>query len=497
MVGMRRRWNLRIPNTVLHYLGVVFVAFSTLQAAPLIASVVYRETTRFPIRIYAIPALIAVALGATLLVVFRPRRLTTASAMAIGALGWFALSLVGAIPFWLALDVTFLDAFFEAASGFTTTGATVFEGLDLLPKSLLLWRALTQWIGGLGIFTLFLFVIRGSGLRHTLLGAEAHKSASERFSPGVFSSLRILWSIYIGLTIACGLVLWAEGLRPFDAATHAMTTLSTGGFSSYDASIGYFAMNGYRHAVAIEYTILLFMFLGGTSFLVHWHVLRRRWRAIARNSELRVWIGLLVLAALAVAIVDRRAALVIGWHAHVRASLFHVVSIATTTGFTLSSFTSTAVSPLTRQIILLLMLFGGCIGSTSGGLKVARGTLLAKLLRRRLRVVSRSAHEVIPLTLNRHPVGRPEVDRAVAIAISWVGALVIVWLLGTALSSLTGWESLSAAMSSLGNVGPTFVEPSRFVGLGAGVKVTYILAMIAGRLEILPFLLIFSRRLWR
>jgi len=491
---MRR---LRIENTVLHYLGVVLVAFSVLQAAPLIVSAIHVETVRFPMRIYAIPAILAVALGGLLLGLFRPRRLTTGGAMAIGALGWFALSLVGAIPFWLALEITFLDAFFEAASGFTTTGATILEGLSLLPKSLLLWRALTQWIGGLGIFTLFLFVIRGRAVRHTLLGAETHKAASERFSPGVSTSLRILWTIYFGLTLLCCIVLRLLGLNLFDAATHAMTTLSTGGFSSYDESIGYFALHGFRHAVWIEWTVLLFMFLGGTSFLVHWHLLRRRARVASRNSELRLWIAVLLTATLAIAFVDRGQVGAVGIHAHVRTSLFHVVSIATTTGFSTTSLTSAGISPLTRQIILVLMLFGGCIGSTAGGLKIGRAALLMKVLRHRIRRISRTPHEVLPLTLNGKTIDRAEIDRAVAISISWIGAVVIVWMIGSALSALTGWESLSAALSAIGNVGPTYIDPSEFVQLGAGVKVTYILAMIAGRLEILPFLLIFSRRVWR
>jgi trk system potassium uptake protein TrkH len=157
------RWSVgsRIPNTVLHYLGVVMIAFSGLQAAPLVVSVIYGETVRFPMRIYVIPAAVAVAVGLLLVFLFRPQRLTAGSAMAIGALGWLALSLVGAIPYWLALDVKYVDALFEATSGFTTTGATVLQGLAGLPKSILLWRALTEWIGGLGIFTLFLFVIRG------------------------------------------------------------------------------------------------------------------------------------------------------------------------------------------------------------------------------------------------------------------------------------------------------------------------------------------------
>ena len=275
---------MRTRSSVLHYLGVILVAFSVLQAAPLIVSAVFNETVRFPMRIYAIPAAIALGLGTTLTVLFRPRALSAGAAMATGAVGWFVLSLVGAFPFWLALDITYLDAFFETVSGFTTTGATVLSGLDLLPKSLLLWRGMTQWIGGLGIFTLFLLVVREGGPRHALLGAEAHKARTQRFSPGVFSSLRILWSIYGGLTIVCALALWAEGLDLFDAVSHALTTLSTGGFSTHDAGVAYFAASGAAHAVAIETTILVFMFLGGTSFLIHWAILRRRWQTVSRQA---------------------------------------------------------------------------------------------------------------------------------------------------------------------------------------------------------------------
>jgi len=483
--------------SILHYLGVVLVAFSILQAAPLVVSAIYNETVRFPVRIYAIPAGLSLAAGLALAGFFRPRRLTVGTAMAVGALGWFALSLVGAIPYWMALKITYLDAFFETASGFTTTGATLFSGLEILPKSLLLWRALTEWIGGLGIFTLFLFVIREGGSRHALLGAEVHKAASERFSPGVFSSLRILWSIYGGLTIVCALLLWIEGLSPFDAAAHALTTVSTGGFSTYDASIAHFSAAGFRHAVAIEYTILAFMFLGGTSFLVHWNALRRRWRPIFWNPELRVWIFLLLGATLLMAIADRGRVSDIGFHTHVRTTLFQVVSIATTTGFTTQDLASTWFSPFSRQILLLLMLIGGCVGSTAGGLKVLRVAVLGKLLGRRLRVVTRSSHEVVPLALGRRPLLRDEAERAMAIAIGWGIALAIVWLVTTFASRLDGWGSLSAAVSALGNIGPHFVGGKAFAEVGAAAKVVYILAMIAGRLEILPFLLIFSRRAWR
>jgi trk system potassium uptake protein TrkH len=488
---------LRARSSVLHYLGVVLVAFSVLQAAPLIASAVFVETVRFPMRIYAIPAAIAVGLGVALAVFFRPRALSAGAAMAIGALGWFVLSLVGAIPFWLALDIRYLDAFFETVSGFTTTGVTILTGLQLLPKSLLLWRGMTQWIGGLGIFTLFLFVIREGGQRHVLLGAEAHKARAERFSPGVFTSLRILWTVYGGLTIACALILWAERMPLFDAVVHALTTLSTGGFSTYDAGIAHFAAADVGHAVAIEYTILAFMILGGTSFLVHWGVIRRRWQTVWRNAELRAWLLLLLGASVLVLFGDRGRIGEIGLHRHVRESLFHVVSIATTTGFTIRELASPWFSPLTMQVFFLLMIIGGCVASTAGGLKVQRVAVLGRLFRRQLRASSRSARESNPLTFDGRILAPMEVERTVAIAVAWLVSIVFVWTATLLLSDLGAWESLSASASAVGNLGPSAVGTAALRSLGPGVKLCYILAMIAGRLEILPFLLIFSRRVWR
>jgi trk system potassium uptake protein TrkH len=330
-----------------------------------------------------------------------------------------------------------------------------------------------------------------------LLGAEAHKAGSERFSPGVFSSLRILWAIYASLTLICAGLLWAEGLSLFDAVAHALTTVSTGGFSTYDDSIGHFAAAGFRHATAIEYTILVFMVLGGTSFLIHWNVIRRRWRSVTHNSEFRAWLVWVFGAAALVAIAARAAIATVGVHEHVRASLFHVVSIATTTGFTTQDLTTPWFSPFTRQVFLGLMLAGGCVGSTAGGLKMLRLAVLAKLLRKQLRSASRSMREVIPLTLDGRLVAREEVERTASIAVAWMIAIAIIWLATTLTSRLGTWGSLSAAMSALGNVGPHFADPVTFAEIGPGVKVCYILAMVAGRLEILPFLLIFSRGVWR
>ena len=488
---------MRSLRSVLYYLGVILIAFSVLQAAPLCVSAIYRETVDFPMRIYVIPAVISLMMGLGLVLPMRPTRMTTAMSMVVGTLGWVALSVLGAVPYWLALDIPYLDALFEAVSGFTTTGSTLFSGLQWLPKSILFWRALTQWIGGLGIFSLFLFVMRASGSRHSLLGAEAHKASMERFSPGVFSSLRILWAVYGGLTFACGILLWLEGLTPFDAIAHALTTISTGGFSTQDASIAYFAQNGYQHAAAIEITILVFMFLGGTSFLVLWHALRWRWRSVWRNRELRTWLCWLLAAVGLIIFGGRALASSHGWGTHIRQSFFHVISIATTTGFTLSDFPGAWMVPVSQVTFLSLMLIGGCIGSTAGGLKVYRLALLRGVLRHRLRSIRAPRNEMVPLRLGTQALDAQEIQRTAAVVGSWLGFLFVGWIATTLFSTFDGWEALSGITSALSNVGPSFISPADLQTMGIPAKLVHIFAMLAGRLEILPILVCFSRRIWK
>ncbi len=480
-------------NTVLHYFGIVLIAFAFLQALPLIISATYTETVTFPVRIYAIPAGISAIAGILLVGVFKAYPLVEGTAMAVGALGWFGLSLIGAVPYWLALKITYLDALFETVSGFTTTGTTLFVGIDGLPHSILFWRAFTQWIGGLGIFTLFLLVALRSGISHYMLRTESHKAVSKRFSPGLFSSLRILWMIYGTLTIACGLLLWWEGMSPFDAIVHAFTTVSTGGFSSHDLSIAYFQRPGY-HYMAIEYTVILFMFLGGTSFLVHWNIMRRRFASLLNNMELRLWIALIVGATLLVAF---GGAMNAGLGERLRESLFQVVSIATTTGFATKDIAGSLFGPIAKQVFLILMFVGGCVGSTAGGVKVLRIGLLGKLVWHQLRIVSRPSNEVVPFISDGEVVGEPEVYRTAAIFFSWTAIVVVGSLITGLLSGFTPLESLSGTVSALGNIGPSYIDPAAYVNITAGLKVFYIMAMIAGRLELLPLFLIFSRRVWR
>lgn len=483
---------MRNLTTTLHYLGIVLIAFAFLQALPLLVSAIYAETVTFPVRIYAIPAVASAGLGVGLTVLFKARPLTGGAAMATGALGWFVLSLIGAVPYWLALKITYLDAFFEAVSGFTTTGSTLLVGLDGLPRSILLWRALTEWIGGLGIFTLFLLVALRTGLSHNLLSAESHKISAKRFSPGLFHSLRILWGIYGGLTLICGLLLWAEGMTPFDAAAHALATVSTGGFSTHDASIAFFRVLGPHRYDAIQYTIVAFMFLGGTSFLVHWNLLRHRLTGVWHNLELRVWIGLLLAATALVALGS------VGTPAdRFREALFQVVSLGSSTGFTTATIGGAPFGPVAKQIFLVLMVIGGCVGSTAGGVKVLRVSVLGKLLWHQLKLVARPHREVIPFVVDGEIIGSEEVERTAAIFFAWVALLVLGGIVTGLFTGFSPLEAFSGMAAALSNIGPSYIPMTTFLGIGPGLKVFYILAMVAGRLEILPLLLIFARRVWR
>jgi len=215
--------------------------------------------------------------------------LDTTGSMLMCALGWLIASALGALPFVIAIGSNCLDAYFEAMSGFTTTGITVFSGLDNMPRSILFWRSLTQWMGGIGILSFFLMVIFQSGGAHHMFGAESHKISSVRPAPGLFHTLRILWAIYAMFTVLAAVILALEKMPVFDAVCHALTALSTGGFSPHDSSIAFYSSTGHPNYRLIEYTLVFFMMLGGINFLIHYRVLTRDFKALWDNTEIRYW----------------------------------------------------------------------------------------------------------------------------------------------------------------------------------------------------------------
>jgi len=483
------------------YLGVLFWILGIALLLPLIPLIAYARQGRTgttPLA-YAAPAVAAVVLGFVLKSWREFKPLNAASSMLLCSVSWILLSALGAVPFCIALPgVSYLDAYFETVSGFTTTGITMLQGLDSMPRCILFWRSFIQWVGGLGILTFFLAVISAGASAQRLYSAESHKIFSKRPAPGLFHTLRILWSIYAGFTVLIAVLLKLEGLGVYDAVSHALTCLSTGGYSPYDASIDHFRQAGYAHFVAIEYTIIFGMMLGGTNFFIHYRLLRGSGRALWDSLEVKLWWGLLAGATLLVALVaglDERAtsgAVNIG--GTIRHSLFQVVALATTTGYATRDVTS--YPALAKQVFLLLMIIGGCVGSTGGGIKVMRIAVLLKMVGRQLRRVVHGAAAVSPVVVDGERIDPEEIRRVSALFFAWLVFLVVGSGITALLSNFGALESASGMFSALGNIGPCYISVDAITALHPVVKITYIIGMLAGRLEILPVLLLFSRRAW-
>lgn len=499
---MRNRLHYLLP--ILDYLGLLAWVFGLLMLVPLAYELATADVGSDPVRAvgFGLPAALALLLGLALKRNLRFAPLDGRRAMLLTALGWFVVSGIGAFPLWIGLRIGFLDAYFETVSGFTTTGITMLRGLDALPRSILFWRAFIQWLGGLGILAFFLAILYKGGSAQQLFSAESHKIFSRRPTPGLSHTLRTLWLIYAGLTAAVALALFLEGVPVFDSVAHAMTTLSTGGYSPHDASIGYYAAAGFRHSTLIEYTIVAGMLAGGVNFFVHSRLLRGGIRALWDSMEMRLFWGI-VVAATALVIFDRARAAgfqpVSAEQAHelFRGSLFQVTAIMTTAGFATSDIGSSAFPAASKLVFLALMVVGGCVGSTSGGLKVLRVGVLLKMLRRQVLRATHGPAATIAVVVDGEAVEAEELRRASALFFTWMLLLLAGALVTALLSEHGALESASGMFSALGNIGPCYISTADMTVLHPVVKVVYTLGMLAGRLEILPLLLLFSRRSWR
>ena len=496
---MRNRFSFLPP--VFNYLGALCWIFGFVIAFPILAQIHFARRVGEEISLWTFvaPAVLSFVLGFVLKRDVAFPRLSTRQAMMLCALGWVVISALGAIPFSLGLKgVHYLDAFFESVSGFTTTGITMLTGLDVMPKSVLLWRSVIQWLGGLGILTFFLAIMATRGAADALYSAETHKIFSKRPAPGLFNTLRILWGIYLGYTVIAALLFYFEGMSRFDAVCHAMTALSTGGYSPHDASIDYYRLAGFQHYRAIEYTVTFMMFLGGVNFFIHYRVLTGGLRALWDNLEMRLWWGMLLGATACVMFSRFLANGFQGVESTFRYAVFQVVSLATTTGFGTKDIGTSYFAPLAKQVFMLLMVVGGCVGSTGGGVKVLRIGVLMKMVGRQLRHVMHGSHAVTPVMVDGEVLETEELRRVSALFFAWM-ALLAIGSGATALFApdLDAFQAASGMFSALGNIGPCYISVDAMTQLHPVVKVTYIVGMLAGRLEILPILLLFRSRAWR
>ena len=490
--------------SVLNYLGSLLFIFGFLMMLPALVHLLF-PGPEFSARI--ILAFVGPGLFLISGSMFLTRKLPTKvpdilESMIITALAWLVVSIISAVPIFLILKYSFIDALFEATSGITASGLTVFTGLDQMPPAVLFWRSFMQWIGGIGILTFFLAVsFRGGSAAAILFNAESHKINSSRPVPGIFNTVKIIWAIYGCMTISAFFLLYFEGMTLFDAINHTLTLVSTGGFSTHDASISYFS--GFKHGTLIEYTMIIFMLMGGTNFLLHYKVATGNWRALYLDFEMRLFWALIIGAVLIIGIdiyIATGAKFLSSWstfHRHFRTALFQTVSVITSTGYTTRHLNDPYFPALTKQVFLLLMFIGGCIGSTAGGFKVLRLGILWQTLVSELKQLSLSPNAVIPLVIQKKIIAPQEIKRICALLFAWIA---LIWM-GTALTlsctNLDGNQALSGMLSAVSNMGPFFFSTPELAAFPAVVKVCYVFGMLAGRLEVLPLFVLFARMIRR
>ncbi|MEF8849845.1 MAG: TrkH family potassium uptake protein [Candidatus Bipolaricaulota bacterium] len=485
--------------TRLRYVGALlwvfgFIILSPLTIIPFSSQLSFKLSVVYP---FVLPAAISMLIGGLLSrsIDFRP--LSGRESLVVVSLGWITVSVIGALPLFIGLDVGFLNAVFESTSGFTTTGITVLQGLDSMPHHILFWRSLTQWIGGLGILTLFLVLVFRGDVSHKLFGAESHKIFSERPAPGLFHTLKILWSIYSLFTVVIAFVLALEGLTWFDAINHALTAPSTGGFSTHDASIDYFRQAGYANYRMIEFTFIWAMTLGGMSFVVHYRVLRGEIKALWEGLEIRLF-WKIILVSLAIVALSHFVNFGVSqaWDV-LRHGLFQVVALVTSTGYATKDIGSMYFPTGAKLIFLFLMVVGGCVGSTAGGFKVLRVGILGKMVTRQIRSLSLPSRAVNILIVDGEVIPVKEIRRIAALLFAWMGFLLVGSLITAYFSNLGVLASISGMFSAMGNMGPSYIPLKDWPALHPIIRITYIVGMLAGRLEILPIIMLFARIVWR
>jgi len=475
---------------VVRILGLFAALFSATLAAPILVAWIYHEPDFSP---FVYPMLGSLSIGVlfSLAGFGRHAELGIRDGFLIVALFWLLLSALGAWPFVLGAGLTPIEALFESASGFTTTGATVITDLDQLPRSLLFYRQQIQWLGGMGVVVLGLAVIPLLGIGGMqLYRAEAPgPMKDEKLTPRLVNTARNLWLLYLLLTLACALGYWLAGMDLFDALAHSLSTVSTGGFSTRNESLGYY------DNPAIEAVAIVFMLLAAINFGVHFLVwYQRDPRVYLKDPEVRAFLTFSTVIVLLVGLMLWAEDHYAGLHLRLRESAFEVVSLVTSTGFGIVDY---AHWPDFLPVLLISISFvGGCGGSTAGGIKVMRVLLLVK---QGLHEVQRLIHPHALLHVRLgHRVVEPVLIQAVW---GYFAAYIIVFsLLGLLMihAGLDPVSAFAAVATSINNLGPGLGEVAyNFATVSDSGKLIAVVAMILGRLEIFTILVLLSPSFWR
>lgn len=482
-------------RVICRILGILLMIFSISMLPPTAISLLYNDESGAG-KAFATGFLITLITGFIIWIpVYKVRQdLQIRDGFLITVLFWGVLSIFGAIPFMLTPHphLTFVDAVFESISGLTTTGATVITGIDYLPKSILFYRQELQWMGGMGIIVLAVAILPMLGIG----GMQLYRTETpgpikdSKLTPRITETAKSLWYIYISLTIFCGIAYWLAGMDIFDAISHSFSTVATGGFSTHDASIGYF------DSLTIEIIASFFMIVSAVNFSLHFFTWKNRATSLKhylQDSEFVFYISIL----LCIILISTTALSITQTYSEgesLRKSLFMAVSITTTTGFATDNFSTW---PSMLPFLLFVAAFvGGCASSTSGGMKAIRILLILKQgYREILRLIHPNA--IIPIKIGKSPISSRVLEAVWGFFSVYliVFVIMLIILLATGLDQVTAWSAIGATLNNLGpGLGSVAVH---FGDINEPAKWVLCFSMLLGRLEVFTLLVLFTPAFWR
>lgn len=462
---------------VYKYIGKVLIAFAALMILPMIVCIIYKENA-FP---FFIPAFISLVVGA-LLNSFKIKNkiLYAKDGFIIVALSWIIISLIGALPLWISGDAKLVDAIFEAVSGLTTTGATIFKDVEVLGKGILFWRSFMHFIGGMGVLAFVMAVVplASNDKSMHVLKAEMPGPSVAKLVPGIKKTLMILYEIYLGLTLMQIILLLIGGMNFFDSLLIAFSTAGTGGFATLNSSAASFSIFN-------KYVVAIFMFLFGINFNIYFLILMRDIKNALKSEELKVYIMIFIFSVLFIFINTMNMFNNIGQA--FTESFFHVSSIMTSTGMSVGDIN---IFPTASRILfLMLMLISACAGSTCGGFKISRLLILLKTIKREL-LKAIHPNSVRTITFEGKKVDEDTV-RSTCLYLLLYAIFIVAIMFVVSFDKVTFSQAVNATFTTFANVGLCF-DISNFADFSIISKIVLSIGMLLGRLEILPIMVLFS-----
>jgi trk system potassium uptake protein TrkH len=488
---------------IFHFLGLLLLFNGGFMMLASLVSYIYKDGVTFQIFLAGILTLIAGAI--TMLATRRHKKeINKREGYIVVAFGWVIMSLSGTLPYMLTESIpSFTNAFFETMSGYTTTGASILSDIEIIPKGVLFWRSTTHWIGGMGIIVLAIAILPLLGIGGMqLFAAEAPGPSGDKLHPRITDTAKRLWLIYFGYTAAETLLLKLAGMSFFDAINHSMATLSTGGFSTKNASLAY-----WNNQPIIQYIVILFMFLAGSNFVLSYFAFKGKVQKILNDEEFKLYFKFITVFTII-------AALIIYFKADIskssilhpmvwgegesafRHALFQVLTVVTTTGFISADYT--LWTPFLTVFFFGLMFLGGCAGSTAGGVKVVRHLILIK---NGFLEFKRTLHPnaIVPVRYNNKAINRFIVFNVLAFFMLYMLSFIIGALVFS-MFDIDFMSSIGLAASSLGNIGPAlgnFGPVNNYAALPPLAQWWSSFLMLIGRLELFTVLILFTPFFWR